>query len=180
MDLFWTLPKNFNRLSKMCNYLSRETSSEEKFFVKKINSLINFQKSSGVFLENLKKMDFRQRFISTVIINGFYISREIFWGKNMFPEKNQLEKSLYTSSAVLFSFVDFVWPVYQKRVLVCRWTFWDKSVFRTKTFLRLFSELTRKIVVLWQRIFYLLTKVRFICLEEFFGRVSFSEKNINS
>ena len=53
-------------------------------------------------------------------------------------------------------------------------------IFLNKKFARSFLETTRKIVVLWQWKFYRLTKMRFICLEELFGRISFSEKNISS
>ena len=55
--------------------------------------------------------------------------------------------------------------------------FWEKSFFRTKTFLRIFFR-TWKGVVLWQWTFYRLSKMRFISPEELFARNSFSEKKI--
>ena len=125
-------------------------------------------------------MDFRQRSISTVVKTELYASRGTFWGTICFPKENQFEKGFVLWAEFFFSFIEFVLPVYQKRVPVCWWTFRDKSFFRTKISLWIFSEITRKIDVLLQRVFYRLTKLRFICLEEFFGRIPFSEKNIKS
>ena len=132
---FGVWQKNFNRLSKLYLYLSREASSGENFTWKKLNSLINFQKSSGVFLENLKKMDFWRSLISTVVTNGFYISRETFWGKNVSRKKIIKKKCICTLSGVLVS----SYRIY----LACL----------SKTFHRLQMKVLRKIICSNKKLF---------------------------
>ena len=55
--------KNFNRLSKLYFYLSRQTFSGEKNSPKKTNSFIKFQTSSGVFFQKFwwKKLNFGRK-----------------------------------------------------------------------------------------------------------------------
>ena len=110
---------------------------EKKISWKKTNSFIKFQTSSGVVFEKnlVKEKIFWQKNISTVVKTGLYASRGTFWGKYVSRKK---VNCFCTLSGILLSCVALVWHVYQKRFIVYRWRFWEKSFFWTKKFLRNF------------------------------------------
>ena len=138
VDVFWTLAKKTSTVCRNCIFICPEKHlQEKKISWKKTNSFIKFQTSSGVIFEKnlVKENIFWQKNISTVVKTGLYASRGTFWGKYVSRKK---VNCFCTLSGILLSCVALVWHVYQKRFIVYRWRFWEKSFFWTKTFLRNF------------------------------------------
>ena len=126
--------KTFNRLSKLCFYLSRvmlqvktftgntkqfnkisviERNLYQKFGEKKGFSAWNYQHSSGNWT-----LRFRRDFLRKI----------------MFSEKKSVENIFCTSTRFLSSFVEFVRHVYQNCVPVSRWKIWGNFFFSNKNF----------------------------------------------
>ena len=65
--------------------------------------------------------------------------------KMMFPKRKSIRKKFCTLSGVLFSVIEFVRHVYQKRVPVYNWRFWGKFFWNKEFFTDFFHNLRGKL-----------------------------------
>ena len=158
-----------------CIFICPEEHLQEDVFPEKNEQFDKFSDIDWVFLGNSgEKNGFSAEKNQHSCQNWNLRFQRDIMGKNFFPERKSSRKRFCTLSGVLFSVIEFVWHVCQKRVLFRRWRFWEKSFFSNKKFFKgFFSGPTRKIVVLWQWNSSRLSKMSFISLGEFSGEFRF-------
>ena len=102
----------------------------------------------------------------------------LFEERNVFPKTFPINKSFQTFSIILF-FCRFLACLSKRRPCV-QMNLLRKSLFEQLFVYDFFSELEQIFVVPWQQYFNRLSKMRFICLEQFFHGDFFTWKVISN
>ena len=171
--------KTFNRLSKLCFYLSRVMLQVKTFTgkTKQFDKISVIERS--LYQKFGEKKDFRLETISTVLETGLYASGGTFWGKLCSPKKNQLKIFFVLQSDFYLLLSNFsacsskLRPCFQMKDL--RKIFF----FRTKTFSRVIFRNQAENCRTLHWIFNRKSKMPFKCLEDFFRETFVFGKNIN-
>ena len=172
--LFGNWQKNFNRLSKLCLYLSWENFSGESFLLRKKTVWYFFSNRAEFFLIfSWKKMGVWQKTISTVFRYASVVS---FWGTTCFLEKFSI-KYFHSNVQRSFGFSVLFLACLSKSFPVSKWTFWWKiseQINVCKFFFRNWTEccrtLTTKLQMAAKIAFYLSKAIfswRFFYLENY-------------
>ena len=140
VDLFWTLAKKLQQIVKIVFLSVQRNIFRRKIFLRKNKK---FHKSSDIERSFfVKKIGEKNYFLEENYQHScqnwtLRFQRDVL-GENMFPKRKPIRKNFCTLKRVFFSVIEFIWHVYQKRVPVYNWRFWEKSFFRTKNFPRNF------------------------------------------
>ena len=119
----------------------------------------------GIFQIFVEKTDFWRKIVRSVVRTGLNVSRATFWGKTRFSEKHPRNNFFQTFSIVLvfcrfLTYLSEIRPCVQMKVL--------RKVFKREDVYEILSEREQNFFVLWQQHFNRLSKMGFICLEQFF------------
>ena len=151
--------------------LSAQINFSWKKFIpgKRFSLMFFFRKGGkgggGAFQNFVEKLDFGRKIVRRVVRTGLNVSRATFWGKTRFSEKFPVNNFFQTFSIVLvfcrfLAYLSEMRPCVQMKLL--------RKIFKQLNVYGNFSEFEQNFVVLWQQHFNRLSKMRFICLEEFF------------
>ena len=159
----------WKQIVKIVSFSAQINFSWKKFISGTVFSLMFFfrkgQGGGGVFQNFVEKLDFWRKIVRRVVRTGLNVSRATFWGKTRFSEEFPVNNFFQTFSIVLvffrlLAYLSEMRPCVQMKLL--------RKLFKQLNVYGKFSEIEQNFVVLWQEHFNRLSKMRFICLEEFF------------
>ena len=171
-DFFSDSSKKHQKIAKVLFFSRRATSLCDTFFPGKLRSLVIFLRNLVQFFWNFwqQKQNLAENYQHSCQNSTPRFHRD-FWGNTCSSEKKSNEYSDFQRN---FSFFVVFWDDYQKGVPLPKWEYWGKTIFFwKKNVFDFFSALERRIVILWRWISNRLSKMRLVCLEEFFSRRSF-------
>ena len=171
----------WKQIVKIVSLSAQINFSWKKFIPGKMFSLIVFSErghwQGRLFQIFVEKTDFWRKFVRSVVRTGVNVSRATFWGKTRFSEKYTINNFFQTFS-ILLVFCRFL--AYLSEMRPCVQIKLSRKVFKQTNVYKKFSKIEQKFVVLWQQHFNRLSKMDFICLEQFFHGDFFAWKIISN